>query len=135
MLSENDYEISELQSRIEKFSNQDYSGYNIEQLKKLLDPICIGYVTSTKNFHPGAVLFRGVKWDEKPQKISALSYPPQNKAKINRASREGVQMFYCSNALNVPCFELNLVKGDRYIVSKWVTRKKCCYKMLESSWK
>lgn len=69
-------------------------------------------------------MYRGIPYSEKPKKLEDLSYPPLKFAKTNRASRNGEQIFYCSNLESVPCFELGLQSGERLVVSKWATTRK-----------
>lgn len=116
--------LNEIEQRISEIDNVDLKESNIVQLNKLLSLLFRGYKLRAPRFNEGLELYRGIPYSQKPEKLNDLSYPPSEYAKINRASREGEQIFYCSNIENVPFFELNLEVGERLIVSKWKTTRK-----------
>ena len=116
--------LDEIEERISEIDNVDLKESNIEQFNELLSLLFRGYELRAPRFNKGRELYRGIPYSEKPEKLDDLSYPPLEYAKINRASREGEQIFYCSNLESVPFFELNLEVGERLVVSKWKTSRK-----------
>ncbi len=79
------------------------------------------YEVTTFRFNPGLLLFRGIKYSEKPKFLHDIIYPPKDQAKINRASEKGEQMFYASTVKKAVVYELNIKSGDRLIISTWRT--------------
>ena len=116
--------IEEIEERITEIDKIDFKDSNVDGIKEQLRLLFKGYELRAPRFNPGLELFRGIPYSEKPKNISDLSYPPLEFATINRASREGEQIFYCSNLESVPFFELNLSVGDKLVVSKWKTTRK-----------
>jgi hypothetical protein len=78
-----------------------------------------GFQNSGRAIPQFSQFFRAIKYPAKPSLVSDLSYPPLNLSRINRANLEGEQMFYCSNHVNAPFYELHLEKGDRAVISNW----------------
>lgn len=116
--------LEEIEKRILEINNTDLQQSNIDDLNELLSVLFRGYTLRAPRFHEGLILYRGIPYSQKPQKLVDLSYPPLEFAKSNRASRDGEQIFYCSNLENVPFFELNLQPGERLVVSKWKTTRR-----------
>lgn len=114
----------EIESRISEIKNLDLSKMEIDEIKELLKLLFTGYALTTPTFDPGIILYRGIPYKDKPKSILYLSYPPKELAKINRASRDNQPVFYCATSENVPFFELDMMPGDRLVVSKWKTTKK-----------
>jgi hypothetical protein len=116
--------LDEIEKRISEIENVDLQESNIDHFNTLFSLLFRGYKLGVPRFNKGLELYRGIPYLQKPKKLDDLSYPPIEYAKINRASREGKQIFYCSNLESVPFFELNLQVGERLVVSKWKTTRK-----------
>ena len=115
---------TEILSRIAEIENLDLQSVSIDQIKELLNPLFERYSISTLGYHSDLFLYRGIKYSERPENISYLTFPPKHLAKCNRASREGEQIFYASGMREVPFFELDIQNGDKLVLSKWKTTKK-----------
>lgn len=115
--------IELIKSQLLQIQDLDLELESIEGIKVLLDPIIKGHKLSCPNFHPGLKLYRGIKYDIKPEFVSQLSYPPKEFAKISRASREGESLFYCANSNNVPYYELGGQIRDKLVISQWETTR------------
>lgn len=93
---------------------------DVDFLKRQLFPLFKGYSLSTPALMPGQILFRGVKWTERPSNRSQLTYPPAHSVRtFQRANRLGHPMFYCSVAREAPFFELDSRPGDHLAISRW----------------
>lgn len=111
--------IEEFQLIKEKISNLDYSRTTIEEIFEIIKPLLKGMGLTAVQTAIDLTLFRGVKWNNKPQTIDKISYPPRLSTKINRASDVGQQMFYSSTSKNITFYEMYLKKGDRVAISQW----------------
>jgi len=80
-----------------------------------------GYSLTTLNASRGRsnLIYRVVKHRQRPYYLPALSYPPVEYARLNRASTEGEQMFYGAFDDRTAMFETNLAVGDRFVLSRW----------------
>ncbi len=115
--------IIEINSKISKLQNLDLKRVAIEEIEDTLTLLFTGYTLSTPIYEPGQVIYRGISYDVRPDNISFLWHPPNDKAKINRASREGQAIFYGATMREIPFFELDVKLGERLVVSKWKTVK------------
>ncbi len=79
-----------------KISEADFKTVTVEDLKVDLKTMFDGLKMGGRALSPGRIYYRAVTWKEKPNNIADVSYPPKRFAKVNRASREGEQLFYCS---------------------------------------
>jgi len=68
---------------------------------------------------PIQTFYRGIIWKDRPSHYNHLIYPPVEKAKVNRASEEGEQCFYCSDVKKTLFYELGAQVGDKIVVSSW----------------
>lgn len=89
-------DIEEVKKLIEELKTVDFKTATIEKLQPYINKIMNGYSVVAFKFNPGFLLYRGIKYSVKPPKYEGIIYPPVNRAKINRASNEGEQMFYAS---------------------------------------
>lgn len=71
-------------------------------LKEYILIILERYTHIATHFHPGLILYRGVKYESKPLSYSQLIYPPKRFATIGRANEDGEQMFYCTSLKKAP---------------------------------
>jgi len=114
-------DIKQVKKTIEELQAIDIEKETIENLQNYFNQIMHGYSVIAMALNPGFVLYRGIKYTERPKKIVEIIYPPKNKAKINRASNEGEQMFYASASKKPVFYELNAQPGDKFIISTWKT--------------
>lgn len=91
----------------------------LEKIEIIID----GHLTSMALYHPGNILYRGIKFDHKPELYNDIIYPPKHLATLNRASGENEQMFYCSNLKKAPFYELFVNIGDKLVLSTWTLNK------------
>jgi hypothetical protein len=103
----------------ELFSDAELRNKNIDALKRRLRSKLAGYHLAFKDIKVGNLLYRGVPWHDRPSKIDEVSYPPADKAKLNRANRAGCPMFYCSVGAPAVFYELRAKQGDRIVLSQW----------------
>lgn len=116
-------DISQIISRIQEIENLNLNETEIDEIKELLELLFTGYTLSTPRFHPGIILYRGIKYTDKPTSLPLLSYPKKG-AKQNRASRENEPLFYAATMREIPFFELDAQVGDKMVISKWRTTQK-----------
>ncbi len=72
-------------------------------------------------YEPGFDLYRTRTFTTavRPKTISELSYPPVAKSKLQRANREGQQIFYASAGFPTTLAESRALEGQYLIASKW----------------
>lgn len=115
-------EMDEILNAIQALKTMNLATTDIDILKKHLGAIIPGYVLNSPIVPKDTILYRGVKWADRPQKIADLSYPPEMYIKnLHRAGRPGQSLFYCSTAREAPVFELALSPGDKVAISHWKT--------------
>jgi hypothetical protein len=105
--------------RHEIFSDAELREKNINALKRRLRSRLSGYRIVLKDVPAGTLVYRGVPWLDRPRTIDQLSYPPAEKAKLNRANRPARPMFYASIAAPAVFFELRAKRGDLIALSEW----------------
>jgi len=101
------------------FSDTELRNKSIDALKRRLRSRLAGYRLAFKDIKVGNLVYRGVFWHDRPNKIDQLSYPPADKAKLNRANRPSQPMFYCSVGAPAVFYELHAKQGDRIALSQW----------------
>jgi hypothetical protein len=112
-------EFHEKLQLIEKLNTIDLANCSVDFLTDFINPIITGYTVNAYRFLPANVLYRGIKYENKPSYYHDLIYPPKNCTKLNRANLEGEQMFYCATKKKAPFYELALAKGDRIVLTTW----------------
>ncbi|MFZ5978981.1 MAG: hypothetical protein EO766_09355 [Hydrotalea sp. AMD] len=112
--------IAEIKARISEIENLNLLEADIDNIKELLKLLFTGYALSTPVFDPGLILFRGIKYSDKPSNISFLSYRKVGAAQ-GRANRQNEPLFYCATMREIPFFELDVKPGDKLVISKWKT--------------
>lgn len=113
----------EISTIISKIESLNLKVVTIEEIKDSIGDIMKGCPINAPIFFPGISLYRGIKYETRPDHIGFLTYPKKQFAKQNRASREGESMFYCSTLRDVPFYELNVKVGDRLVLSRWKLMK------------
>ncbi len=103
----------------ELFTDTQLRTKDIDALKRLLRPKLDDYVVAIKDVRPGNRIFRGVKWDTRPDAVSQLSYPPAGVIRMGRANREGQSVFYASLGGPAILFELKAKRGDLIALGEW----------------
>jgi hypothetical protein len=101
------------------FSAQQLRRLTIDDLKGRLRNKLGGIVRRVGSINPGNRVFRGVKWDERPNQISQLSYPPIDCSHLGRLTRDGRSMFYSSCAGPGVFYEMRAQPGWRIAFSTW----------------
>ena len=110
----------EIEKHIRNFSTIDLRTAEIDFLKEKLQVLFRGYLISTPVLSIGQMLYRGVRWTDKPKLLHQVSYPPPDKIlTYQRANRPQQPMFYSSIAREGAIFELRPQPGDHIAVSKW----------------
>jgi hypothetical protein len=105
----------------------DLTTTSTDALNENLKTLMTGQQINVIMYNPGLVLYRGIPFAKKPENYIDLIYPPIDKAKLNRASGENEQMFYCSNIKKPPFYELCVQVGDRLVLSTWYLKKKSTF--------
>jgi hypothetical protein len=104
---------------IEELNKLNIEKIDSQIIPSLLDKLLSGFKNLSILFNPGLVVYRGIKYDEKPHSWKNIIYPPTEKAKINRASNEGEQMFYCTTSKKAVFYELNVGIGSKLVITNW----------------
>lgn len=113
----------ELKARIQEIESLDLYLVSIQNIKDLLKSLFTNHFIITPLVDPGLLLYRGIKYETKPNRFSYLSYPPSDKVKIGRTNQEGISRFYCSTEKYVPFYELPVYVGDKIVLSEWRVKK------------
>jgi hypothetical protein len=117
--------VETIHEYIKDFLAIDLSSTDVDSLKKSLEIFFRGYMITTPALAIGQLLYRGVKWKEKPTSLRQVSHPPPEKVlTYQRVNRPGQPVFYSSIAREGAVFELRPASGDHLAVSKWKTTKK-----------
>ena len=114
---------AEIEQAILRIEEIDLTQASIEEIKEILKSLFTGYILNTPILPFGLDLYRGIIYNDKPDNVSFLSYPPIEFAKVNRASRQNHQFFYSATSRAVPLFELGLKEGDKLVLARWQTKK------------
>lgn len=102
------------------FSEDDIKKHDIDTIKEWLRESVERAVVPIKYITTSTTLCRGVSCqDGRPERIQRISYPPENLATLQRASRTGQPGFYCSVASPAPFYELHAKQGDLVSLSFW----------------
>jgi hypothetical protein len=120
-------DIVKKKKSIEFLKNCNLDSVSEEILFEHLDIIIKGYGQNIFDTGFDLILYRGINYSIKPSTWGQLIYPPKEYAKINRASDEGIQMFYCSNLKKAPFYELFVKKGDRIVLSTWILKERLLF--------
>lgn len=101
------------------FTEDQIRRNDIDTLKRWLRPKLGGYVVAIKDVALNNRFYRGVPWPERPRVLADVSYPPEQFARLNRASRDRQPMFYASLGAPPVFFELRATAGQRIALSEW----------------
>ena len=101
------------------FTDAQLRTKDIDALKQLLRPQLDDYVVAIKDVRAGNRIFRGVKWDARPDAVAQLGYPPAAVARMGRANRDGQSAFYASLGGPAILFELKAKRGDLIALGEW----------------
>ena len=115
--------LSDKKSIIEQIEMADLSNLSVIEIKEMINSLITDCFLGLFLFDPGLIFYRGIKYDTKPMNFADIIYPPREKAKMNRASDENEQMFYCASAKKVPFYELFVNKGDKLVLTTWYLNK------------
>jgi len=105
------------------FSESHLQRLTIEALKNQLRSKLGGMVRAVKYINAGNIIYRGIKWDNRPDLISQLSYPPTEIAQLGRLNRSGQAVFYASCAPPGVFYELKAGEGSRIAFSQWEVKE------------
>ncbi len=114
--------LEEFRHKLDTF-DKEFLNLSDTELEVLFSELGVGAVTYAFDLSPNICLFRGVKYNNKPELKSQLSYPPLSLARQNRANKKGESIFYCCSAKEAVFYELDLKPGDKIALSAWVVQK------------
>jgi hypothetical protein len=104
---------------IEKIMSLPLENTTIEEIMVLIGELLNEHTLITF-FTSDLVLYRGIQYSYKPKNYEALIYPPKDKAKLNRASIKGEQVFYASTKKKAVFYELGAKPDDTFVLSTWM---------------
>jgi hypothetical protein len=114
---------SELKEAIDALRTLSQKCADIEELKKYLEPIFVGYWAHCPIIPAGTLLHRAVLYEERPTHTRNLTYPPAMVVtRHGRVNRVNQPIFYCSVAREAPFFEVHCVAGSKVALSRWRTK-------------
>jgi hypothetical protein len=112
--------VHKLRERIAALRRISLKEAAVDQLEGQLTLLFRGYALRSPVINAGTKYHRGVKWNERPAKISQLSYPPAEfVTRYGRANEPGQSMFYASLARDATLYELRSKAGDHVAISRW----------------
>lgn len=102
------------------FTDGQLRHQTIEALKAQLQNKLSGMVRAVKDINAENLVYRGVEWNERPDLISQLSYPPPDSVRqLGRLNRPGQSIFYASCAPPGVFYELRAQQGACICWSEW----------------
>lgn len=117
--------LSAVRERIAELRRIDLRIADVDLLKQRLELLFQGFGFTTPILMSGQILYRGVRWVDKPINRSRLGYPrPDAVPFYQRANRPHHPMFYSSIAREATFFELDVQPGEHIAISKWRTTRK-----------
>lgn len=117
--------VSALKDAIDALRALGRMGVDIDELKKPLDSIFMGYWAECPTIPAGTLLYRAVPYEERPTHIGMLTYPPAEiVTRYGRVNRINQPVFYCSIAREAPFFEVHCVAGSKVALSRWRTKSR-----------
>lgn len=121
MQNNNRVKMIEKQEAISRLEAMDINIADAQEIHRLLNVIFSNLRVATIVANENWILYRGIKYDSKPNFFDDIIYPPVSKAKANRASITGESMFYCATQKKAVFYELEDVKqGDKILIGNWV---------------
>ncbi len=102
----------------------------IDEIKKLLQPIMTGYEVQSPIFDPGTFVYRARQLGPTFNKADGITkgqliYPPRERASLGRVNRVGAPVFYSSVHKPSVFFELpDLNANDELILTFWKTTER-----------
>lgn len=102
------------------FSDDQLKRKDIDTLKRFLRCKLGGYKVALSNINTENLLYRGVRWKQRPSKINDVSYPPADRVtRLGRVNRVERPVFYCSCGAPAVFYELRAKQGDLIALSEW----------------
>lgn len=92
------------------------------EFEKELWRLATGHRRRGRVYEPGQVrIYRSRIWQEsdRPKAQSDISYPPKKVPRLNRANKEGEQIFYASAGLPPSFVECRLEEGHNVVCGEW----------------
>jgi hypothetical protein len=116
-------DLKKLKKLVHQIRGLNLKKTNFEYLKSILMPFINGYFTSSTTSNIDELIYRAVRWENKPTHRSQLSYPPSSKVTLGRANFPKLPIFYGSAGCHSTILELEPNQGDRLTISKWSIKK------------
>jgi hypothetical protein len=104
--------------------------FDIDEIKRRLNPLIVGYEIDSPIFDAGLFLYRARKCGPAFDKKIGITrkdliYPPPDRARLGRLNRDGQSIFYSSIHKESVFFELpDLNVGDELILTFWKTSER-----------
>jgi hypothetical protein len=117
----------EKRDSIEFLQSSDVAAISDEALFNHVKTLFTDYSIVVAHTNPGLFLYRGIKYDDKPNNWDQLIYPPNRLAKTNRANSAGQPMFYCSTLKKSVFYELFARTTDRLVITTWILAKQALF--------
>jgi hypothetical protein len=108
----------------------ELSSLEIDDIKRKLKPLMIGYGIESPVFDAGTFLYRARKIDTSFDKSRTIKradiiYPPPHKTCLGRLNRAGHPVFYSSMQKEAVFFEIRDLKvGDELVLTFWKTNER-----------
>ena len=116
--------LDQIRATIDELQSLELRDANIDDLREPIGLLANRHVQASPIIPKGTKLFRGIIWDDKPNEIKKLVYPPvECVKKIHRSGRPSQVLFYCCTAREAPFWELTVKKGDKLVISQWETQE------------
>jgi hypothetical protein len=115
-------DINDVKQKIQKLENIDVFRETDENLYSYVKELMNGYSVHGIVLN-SLCLYRGIKFEEKPNFYKNLIYPPEDKTILTRAGYEKEQVFYATSSKRAVFYELKVQAGDKLIVGEWTTNE------------
>ncbi|RDV05135.1 RES domain-containing protein [Undibacter mobilis] len=109
---------------------QNIERLEIDEIKRRLEPLMLGFQIQSPIFDPGAFVYRARKLGlefrmDAGITRSDLIYPPASKTMLGRLNRTGEPVFYGAMHKEAVFFEIpGLKAGDELVLSFWKTKER-----------
>jgi RES domain len=109
---------------------RDIRWLEIDDIKRRLQPLMVGYRIQTPVFDPGSFVYRARRLCPAFNKAKGITrqdliYPPANITPLGRVNRPGQPVFYASLNKEAVFFELlELREGDEIVLTFWKTNER-----------
>lgn len=111
--------LADIERAISEIAALNLSTSSVDDVLALIRKLGAGYAYQNLTIPAGRLIYRAIPYFDKPTYLKQLSYPPQEYAKLNRASLAGESLFYGTFHYATGLREIHAELGTRFVISRW----------------